>query len=119
MSSIIPILFVWFVALFSACIGMVIAGTIGIIIGAITNSITEYKCTMRIFNVAMFTSILSTVLFIIISNQKIQPLNCADGLEGVYICFSPLLIPFWGAIIGGIFGSFIGVVVEIYTRSNR
>lgn len=119
MSSIIPILFVWFVTLFSACIGIVIAGTIGGIIGTITQSITEYKCTMRIFNVAMLTSLVSTAIFIIISHQKIQPLNCADGVEGLYICFSPLLIPFWGAIIGGIFGSFIGVVVEIYTRPHR
>ncbi|MDJ0553019.1 MAG: hypothetical protein QNJ68_00960 [Microcoleaceae cyanobacterium MO_207.B10] len=119
MSSIVPIIFVWFVTLFSACIGIVIAGTIGAIVGAITNLITQYKCTMRIFNVAMLISLVSTVLFIIIFNQKIQPLNCADGIEGLYICFSPLLIPFWGAIIGGIFGSFIGVVVEIYTRSSR
>ena len=119
MSSIVPIIFVWFVTLFSACVGIVIAGTIGAIIGAITNSITEYKCTMRIFNVAMLTSLVSTVIFIIISHQKIQPLNCSDGLEGLFICFSPLLIPFWGAIIGGIFGSFIGVVVEVYVRSSR
>ena len=119
MTTILPIVFVWFVALFAACVGIVFAGIIGGIIGAITNSITKYKCTMRIFNVAIFTSLVSTAIFLIISHQKIQPLNCGDGMGGVFICFSPLLIPFWGAIIGGLLGAFIGVVIEIYTKSNR
>ena len=74
---------------------------------------------MRIFNVATFASLLNTVFFIIIAHQKIQPLNCADGWEGFSFCFNPLLIPFWGGIIGGIFGSFIGVLMEVYKKSNR
>jgi len=119
MSSILPVVFVWFISLFSACIGIIIGGTIGGIVGAITNLITKFRCTMRIFNAATFTSILTTVIFFIMAHQKIQPLNCADGLEGVYLCLSPLFIPFWGAIIGGIFGSFIGVLVEIYRKSIR
>ncbi|NEP08373.1 MAG: hypothetical protein F6K25_07570 [Okeania sp. SIO2G4] len=119
MSSIIPVIFVWFVTLFGACVGIVIGGTIGGIVGAITNLITKFRCTMRIFNAATFTSLLSTFIFIVVAHQKIQPLNCADGLDGFYACFSPLLIPFWGAIIGGIFGSFIGVIMEIYTKSNN
>ncbi|MGK7923533.1 MAG: hypothetical protein AB4080_26400 [Trichodesmium sp.] len=116
MSSIIPVVFVWFVALFGACFGIVIGGTIGGIVGAITKLITQFRCTMRIFNAATFTSLLSTVFFIILAHQRIQPLNCAAGLEGFYVCFSPLLIPFWGGIIGGIFGSFIGVILEIYRK---
>ncbi|MEM1171510.1 MAG: hypothetical protein AAGJ08_21120 [Cyanobacteria bacterium P01_H01_bin.35] len=119
MSSILPVVFVWFVSLFGACVGIIIGGTIGGIVGGITNLITHFRCTMRIFNAATFTSLLSTVFFIIIARQKIQPLNCGDGLDGFYVCFSPLLIPFWGGIIGGIFGSFIGVLVEIYRKSTR
>ncbi|NEQ36310.1 MAG: hypothetical protein F6K40_08450 [Okeania sp. SIO3I5] len=119
MSSILPVVFVWFVSLFGACIGIIIGGTIGGIVGAITHLITKFRCRMRIFNAATFTSILTTVIFFLMAHQKIQPLNCADGLEGVYLCLSPLLIPFWGAIIGGIFGSFIGVLVEIYRKLSR
>ncbi len=119
MSSILPVVFVWFVSIFGACVGIIIGGTIGGIVGGITNLITRFRCTMRIFNAATFASLLSTIRFLIIARQKIQPLNCADGLEGFYVCFSPLLIPFWGGIIGGIFGSFIGVLVEIYRKSSR
>ena len=119
MSSILPIVFVWLISLFGAGLGIVIGGTIGGIVGAITSLITKFRCTMRIFNAATFTSLLTTVIFIIIAHKKIQPLNCADGLEEVYICLSPLFIPFWGAIIGGIFGSFIGVLLEINRKQNR
>ena len=119
MSSILPVAFVWFISLFGACVGIIIGGTIGGIVGGITNLITHFRCTMRIFNVATFASLLNTVFFIIIAHQKIQPLNCADGWEGFSFCFNPLLIPFWGGILGGIFGSFIGVLMEVYKKSNR
>lgn len=119
MSSILPVVFVWFISLFGACLGIIIGGSIGGIVGRITRLITKFRCTMRIFNAATFTSLLTTIIFIIISHEKIQPLNCSDSLEGVYICLSPLFIPFWGAIIGGILGSFIGVLLEIYRQQNH
>ncbi|MEB3340280.1 hypothetical protein [Okeania sp.] len=119
MSSILPVVFVWFVSLFAACIGIIIGGTIGGIVGLITKFITHLRCRMRIFNVATFVSLLGTVLFIIIYHQKIQPLNCGDGLDGLYACFSPLLTPFWGGVIGGLSGSFIGVLIEIYRMYTK
>ncbi len=119
MSNIVAMVFVWFITLLGASLGIVVAGIIGGIIGAVTNLITKFRCRMRIFNAAIFTSLLSTGFFIIVSYQQIKPLNCADGLEGLYTCSSPLLVPFWGAVIGGIFGSFVGVIIELYRQSSR
>ena len=118
MSSILPVIVAWFISLFGACLGIIIGGAIGGIVGAITRLITKFRCTMRIFNAATFASLLTTIIFIIIAHKKIQPLNCADGLEEVYICLSPLFIPFWGAIIGGTLGSFTGVLLEIYRKQS-
>ena len=39
MSSILPIVFVWFISLFGAGLGIVIGGTIGGIVGGITLSL--------------------------------------------------------------------------------
>ncbi|MCL2933679.1 MAG: hypothetical protein MGG11_15955 [Trichodesmium sp. MAG_R03] len=119
MSSILPVIFVWLISLFGACLGIIIGGTIGGIVGAITRLITKFRCSMRIFNAATFSSLLTTILFIIIAHKKIQPLNCPDGLQEVYLCLSPLFIPFWGAIIGGILGSFIGVLWEMKIKQSR
>ncbi|MCH2047221.1 MAG: hypothetical protein MK289_01535 [Trichodesmium sp. ALOHA_ZT_67] len=119
MSSILPVIFVWFISVFCACLGVIIGGTTGGIVGAITGLITKSRCTMRVFNVATFTSLLMTVIFFIVAREKIQPLNCDDGLEEVYICLSPLFIPLWGAIFGGIFGSFIGVLFEINRKKSH
>ena len=112
--EIVSKIFVWLLAIFSACLGIVAGGTIGWIIGSLISLITKLKCTFTAFNVAMGASITATLISFYVSYEQIQPLNCEDGLDRVMVCLGPSLIPFWGAVVGGFLGGCVGVLAKIF-----
>lgn len=107
-------LFVWGLAIFGACLGIIAAGTIGWIIGIFMSFITKLKCTFTAFNVAVGSSIVASLICFYVSYKQIQPLNCDDGFDGLLVCFTPSSIPFWGAVVGGFLGGCVGVLVKIF-----
>ncbi|NEP43654.1 MAG: hypothetical protein F6K35_32285 [Okeania sp. SIO2H7] len=112
--EIVSKIFVWGLAIFSACIGIIAGGTIGWIIGGLISLITKLKCTFTAFNVAVGASLVATLICFYVSYEQIQPLNCEDGFDEVMICLGPSLIPFWGAVVGGFLGACVGVLIKIF-----
>lgn len=117
--TIISEIFVWTITVFGACLGIIVGGIIGWIIGGLISLITKLKCTFVAFNVAMGMAILGALICVYLSHQQIEPLNCDDNLEGLMVCFTPSLIPFWGAVVGGFFGAWVGVFVQVFIELKR